>query len=69
MKRSEMLDILSEAILSKWDLPWNEFGMKPEDALYEFANDVLTSLEDSGMRSPLLLDQEYKGPLEGWEPE
>lgn len=31
----------------------NELGVKPEEALYEFANDLLTCVEDSGMLAPL----------------
>jgi hypothetical protein len=59
MKRSEMVRILTEYLK-------DETGHQYSKCL---AVTILNMCEDAGMRPPLLINQQYKGPHEGWEPE
>jgi hypothetical protein len=51
MKRSEMKDLLIDKIVNKWDLPWEDFG-DPALNQDEFADDILSWLEELGMSPP-----------------
>lgn len=64
MKRSEAVYQLA-GYLSTYH--WYE-ERHPEE-LVELARVALDGMEKIGMRPPLLLNQKYKGPFEGWEPE
>jgi hypothetical protein len=61
MKRSEMISKLRSFIYDHEDGVTGEFFASTEE--------LLNFMEAAGMRPPLLLNQKYKGPLEGWEPE
>lgn len=62
MKRSEMVKIMWEFI-ENIECDYDRYMTEEEtDAL-------LAKIEEAGMRAPLLLNQKYKGPLEGWDEE
>lgn len=65
MKRSQMLNMIAKHIREEF-APKHEDGW---DLSLCHAVTLLDMAEDMGMRPPLLLDQKYKGPLEGWESE
>lgn len=63
MKRTEMLKLMND---KAEDLHQGLGGLL-SPAIYN--SSILAFLEEKGMRPPILFNQKYKGPLEGWESE